>query len=168
MVGSLQRSRTLCSDAVQRCGTRRVGYLAVDQVLAHRQSHLDRVGLVRDGNGVQLELVPAVHLVGLVHGILEHLLVPLLAQDGPDVHDLGLAAGPRAGAREEHRQQKQTHRVERQPAQRSPVPFLRGGGSARLGLSEAGAIQVGDETGRGGGRMGAPKKENGSLERSAG
>lgn len=106
-------------------------YLTGDEVLADGESHLDGVGLVRYGDGGQLEFVPAVHLVGLGHSIFENLLVSLLAQDGPDVHDFRLATGPRTGAREEHRQQKQTHRVDHQTAQYSPVTFLPGGGSAR-------------------------------------
>lgn len=102
-----------------------VKYLTGDKVLADGESHLDGVGLVRYGDSGELEFVSAVHLVGLVHGIFEDLLIPLLAQDGPDVHDLRLAAGPRTGAGKEHRQQKQTHRADQQTGQRS------GGGSAR-------------------------------------
>lgn len=86
---------------------------------------------MRYGDGGQLEFVPAVDVVRLDHGIFKDLLVSLLAQYGPNVHNLRLAAGPRAGAREEHRQQKQTHRVDHQTAQHSPVAFLLGGGSAR-------------------------------------
>ena len=131
---SVQRSGgVVCgvSDGLWPLGSARRDYLTGDEVLAHRQSHLDGVGLVRYGDGGQLEFVPAVHLVGLGHRIFEDLLVPLLAEDRPDVHDLRLAAGPRAGAREEHRQQEQTHRVDHQTAQRGPVAFLPGGGSAR-------------------------------------
>lgn len=80
-------------------------YLTGDEVLADGESHLDGVGFVRYGDGGQLEFVSAVDLVGLCHGIFEDLLISLLAQDGSDVHDFRLAAGPRAGAREEHRQQ---------------------------------------------------------------
>lgn len=88
---------------------------------------------MRYRDGGQLELVPAVDLVGLSHGVFEDLLVPLLAQDGPDVHDLGLAAGPREGAREERGQQKEAHLVE-QTAQRSPAAFV---GGARLTQNKA-------------------------------
>lgn len=108
-----------------------VNYLTGDEVLADGESHLYGVGFMRYGDCGQLEFVSAVHLVGLGHSIFEDLLVPLLAQDRPDVHDFRLAAGPRAGAREEHRQQKQAHRVDHQTAQCSPVAFLPGGGSAR-------------------------------------
>lgn len=125
-------------------------YLTGDEVLTDTESHLDGVGLVRYGDGGQLEFVPAVHLIGLVHGIFEDLLVPLLAQDGTDIHDFRLAAGPRTGAREEHRHQKQTHRVNHQTGQCSPVAFLPGRGSARPdsgwrhGSATADTIQVGD------------------------
>lgn len=61
-------------------------HLVGDQVLADGQGHLDGVGLVRDGDGVHLELVFAVQSVGLAHRLLKHLLVALLAQHGPDVH----------------------------------------------------------------------------------
>ena len=131
-----------------------VNYLTGDEVLADGQSHLDGVGFVRYRDGGQLELVPAVDLVGLSHGIFEDLLVSLLTQDGPDVHDLRFAAGQRAGAREEHRQQKQTHRVDHQTAQCSPVAFLPGGGSARLRQMNADTIQVGGVSARG-----RPEKE---------
>lgn len=64
---------------------------------------------MRHGDGGQLELIPAIDLVGLGHSVFEDLLVALLAQHRTDVHDLGLAAGPRAGAREQDGEQEQTH-----------------------------------------------------------
>lgn len=108
-----------------------IAYLVRDEVLADGESHLDSVGFVRYGDGGQLEFISPVDLVRLGHCILKDLLVPLLTQDCSDVHYLRLAAAPRTGAREEHRQQKQTHRVNDQTAQRTPVASLpRVGGSA--------------------------------------
>lgn len=54
-------------------------YLAGDEVLADGQCHLNSVGFVRDGDGVEFKPVSAVHHAGLVHRILKHLLVALLA-----------------------------------------------------------------------------------------
>lgn len=79
---------------------------------------------MRYGDGGQLEFISPVDLVRLGHCILKDLLVPLLAQDGSDVHYLRLAASPRTGARKEHRQQKQTHRVNDQNAQWTTDPSL--------------------------------------------
>lgn len=67
-------------------------YLVGNEVLAHRQGHLDGVGLVCNRDGVHLELVLPVQSVGLAHRFLEHLLVTFLTQDGADVHQPGLAA----------------------------------------------------------------------------
>lgn len=127
---------------------------------------MDSVRFMRYGDGGQLEFISAVDLVGLGHGIFKDLLVSLLAQDGPNVHDLRLAAGPRAGAREEHRQQKQTHRVDQQTAQCSPVAFLPGGGSARpaSGQQRGSAscfarLQIYDPGGRCERGKGRPKKQ---------
>ena len=65
---------------------------------------------MRDGDGVHLELVPAVGGVGLADGVFEDLLVALLAQDRPDVHHLGLAAAAGAAAHHEHGQEEEeTH-----------------------------------------------------------
>lgn len=84
-------------------------YLVGDEILTHGQCHLNGVGFVRDGDGVHLELVFAVDVVGLGHGVLEHLFVALLTQHGADVHDLGLAAAPRARAGHEEGEKNQTH-----------------------------------------------------------
>lgn len=75
-------------------------HLAGDEVLAHRQGHLDGVGLVGDGGGIELDLPGAMPLVGLVHGLAEHLLVLPRAQHRADVDDLGVAGGAGEGAGE--------------------------------------------------------------------
>lgn len=75
-------------------------HLAGDEVLAHRQGHLDGVGLVGDGGGIELDLPGAMPLVGLVHGLAEHLLVLPRAQHRADVDDLGVAGGTGEGAGE--------------------------------------------------------------------
>lgn len=79
-------------------GQNEAPHLVGDQVLADGQRHLDGVGFVRDRDGVHLELVFAVQSVGLAHRLLKHLLVALLAQHGPDVHQprFTAAAGHRA------------------------------------------------------------------------
>jgi hypothetical protein len=76
------------------------GHLAGDEVLAHRQGHLDGIGLVGDGGGIELDLPGSVSFVGLVHGLAEHLLVLAGAQHGTDVDDLGVAGGAGEGAGE--------------------------------------------------------------------
>lgn len=70
----------------------RAPHLVGDQVLAHRQGHLDGVGLVRDGDGVHLELVLPVQSVGLAHRLLKHLFIALLTQHGADVDQPRFAA----------------------------------------------------------------------------
>lgn len=60
-------------------------HLVGDEVLTDGQRHLDGVGFVRDRDGIHLELVLSIKCVSLAHGILEHLLVAFLAQNGADV-----------------------------------------------------------------------------------
>lgn len=102
--GSRGRGKSCCTvGALVGCG----GHLAGDEVFAHRQSHLDGVGLVGDGRGIELDLPGAVPLVGLVHGLTEHLLVLPRAQHSSDVDNLGVAggAGKRAGEKQGECQQ---------------------------------------------------------------
>lgn len=84
-------------------------YLAGDEVLTHGQRHLNSVGFVRHGDGVEFKPVSAVHHAGLVHRILKHLLVALLAQHRADVHDFHLAASQSAGAGEQNKGHKKAH-----------------------------------------------------------
>lgn len=84
-------------------------YLVGDEVLTHRQRHLNSVGFVGDGDGVEFKPVSAVHHACLVHRILKHLLVPLLAQHRADVHDFHLAATRSAGAGEQNQEHKEAH-----------------------------------------------------------
>lgn len=84
-------------------------HLAGDEVLAHRQGHLDGVGLVGDRGGVELDLPGAVPLVGLVHSLAEHLLVLPRAQHRADIDDLGVAGGTGEGAGEEQGECQQAH-----------------------------------------------------------
>ena len=79
----------------------RLAHLVGDEVLADRQSHLDGVGFVCDRDGVHLELVFPVQVVGLRHRLLEHLLIALLTQHSADVHH------PRLAAATSHRAQLQ-------------------------------------------------------------
>lgn len=85
------------------------GHLAGNEVLAHRQGHLDGVGLVGDGGGIELDLPGAMPLVGLVHGLTEHLLVLPRAQHSSDVDDLGVAGGAGKGAGEKQGECQQAH-----------------------------------------------------------
>lgn len=115
-----------CNDVAKK------SHLTGNKILTHRQRHLNRIGFVSDRDCGQLKFITSVILVGLGDRILEHLLVSLLAQNGPDVHNLGLAAAPHAGAGEQRSEQKQTHRVEGQKsARRAPVssPIIAAGGS---------------------------------------
>jgi len=73
-------------------------HLVGDEVLADGQGHLDGVGLVRDGDSVEPELVLPIQRVGLAHRLLEHLLIALLTQHGANVHQPGLAAATGHGA----------------------------------------------------------------------
>lgn len=84
-------------------------YLAGDEVLTDRQRHLNSVGFVCDGDCVEFKPVSAVHHAGLIHRILKHLLVALLAQHRADVHDFGLAAAQSAGAGEQDEEHKEAH-----------------------------------------------------------
>lgn len=84
-------------------------YLVGDEVLTHRQRHLNSVGFVGDGDGVEFKPVSAVHHACLVHRILKHLLVPLLAQHRADVHDFHLAATRSAGAGEQNQEHQEAH-----------------------------------------------------------
>lgn len=84
-------------------------YLAGDKVFTDRQRHLDGVGFVGDGDGVQFELLPAVDLIGLGHCVLKDLFVPFLAQNRTDVDDLRFAARRRTRAGEERHHEEETH-----------------------------------------------------------
>lgn len=84
-------------------------YLAGDEVLTHGQRHLNGVGFVRDGDGVESEPVSAIQRAGLVHRILKHLLVAFLAQHRADIHDFHLAAAQSAGAGEQNKEHKEAH-----------------------------------------------------------
>ena len=85
------------------------GHLAGDEVFAHRQGHLDGVGLVGDGGGVELDLPGAMPLVGLIHSLAEHLLVLPRAQHRANVDDLGVAGGAGEGAGEKQGESQQAH-----------------------------------------------------------
>lgn len=84
-------------------------YLVGDEVLTHGQRHLNSVGFVRDRDGVEFKPVSAVHHACLVHRILKHLLVALLAQHRADVHDFRLAATWSAGAGQKNQDHKNAH-----------------------------------------------------------
>lgn len=81
-------------------------HLVGDEVLADGEGHLDGVGLVRDGDGVHLELVLPVQSVGLTHRLLEHLLISLLTQHGAHIHQPRLAAAQRHRAALQHGQEQ--------------------------------------------------------------
>lgn len=84
-------------------------YLVGDEVLTHGQRHLNSVGFVRDGDSVEFEPVSAVHHARLVHRILKHLLVALLAQHRADVHDFCLAAARSARTGQQNQEHKEAH-----------------------------------------------------------
>ena len=62
-----------------------------------------------DRDGVHLELIFPIQSVCLGDGVLEHLFIPLLAQDRSDIDNLGFTSTTRTGAGDEKRKQKYTH-----------------------------------------------------------
>lgn len=114
-----------------------IPYLAGDEVLTYRQCHLDGVGPVGDGGGVELDLPGAMSLVGLAHRLPKYLLMFFGAQNRPDIHNLGVAPGSGKREQEQNCQKEEAHPVHGFcPPRLSQRPVFGGLPSSKQGEAE--------------------------------